>query len=136
MKKLLLAAGLIMGFAALAYAQSSSEVARQVTAELQNSGDIAAADSSSVRGSVKTLVDSGASADEAKSIVAQAARQAKAQGLKGKELSAKVREAARARKGELEQVKKQKKEAKRKAEKESRKAKEKSGKAMKGWDKK
>ena len=151
MKKLLLAVGLVMGFAAFAYAQSSSEVAKQVTTELQDSGVIAAADASSVSSSVKTLVDSGASADEAKNIVARAAHQAKAQGLKGKDLAAKVHEVAKARKAQLEEAKKKakeakekakeeakkkEKEAKQKATKESKKVKEKADKAAKGFNKK
>jgi len=151
MKKLLLAVGLIVGFTAFAYAQSSSEVAKQVTTELQNSGTIAATDASSVSSSVKTLVDSGASAEEAKNVVAQAARQAKSEGLKGKDLAAKVHEAVRARKAERDQLKKQakeakekakgqakdkSKEAKQKAEKESKKMKEKADKAGKGLNKK
>lgn len=150
MKKLLLAVGLVIGVAAFVYAESGSEVAKQVTAELQNSGTIAAADVSSVSSSVKTLVDSGASAEEAKSIVAQAATQAKAQGLKGKDLAAKVHEAAKARKGQFEEAKKKakeakemakeeakrkQKEAKQKAAKESKKAKEKVDKAAKGFKK-
>lgn len=151
MKKMLLVVGLAIGFAAFAYAQSSSEVAKQVTTELQNSGTIAAADVSSVSSSVKTLVDSGATADEAKNVVAQAAHQAKAEGLKGRDLAAKVHEAVRARKAQLTEAKNKAKEAKDKAKeeaknktkaakqkagKESKKVKEKSDKGMKGLNKK
>ena len=150
MKKLLLAVGLVVGFAAFAYAENSSEVAKQVTTELQNSGTIAATDASSVSSSVKTLVDSGASADEARNVVAQAAHQAKSEGLKGKDLAAKVHEAVRARKAERDQLKKQAKEEEKKAkeeskkktketkqkvEKESKKIKEKANKAGKGFGK-
>lgn len=120
MKNLLFAIGLVMGLAAFAYAQSSSEVAKEITTELQESGTIAAADASNVKSSVKTLIDSGATRDEAKNIVAQAARQAKAQGLKGKDLAAKVHEAVRARKAQLEEAKKKAREAEKKAKEEAK----------------
>ena len=120
MKRLLLAIGLVIGLAAFAYAESNSEVAKQVTKELQNSGTIAATDVSSVSSSVKTLIDSGASADEAKNVVAQAAHQAKAQGLKGKDLAAKVHEAVKARKAQLEETKNKAKESREKAKEEAK----------------
>jgi len=140
-----------MGFVAFAYAESSSEVAKQVTTELKDSGVIAAQDVPSVSSSVKTLVESGATVDEAKNVVAEAAHQAKAQGLKGKDLAAKVHEAVKARKAQFEaakkkakeakekakeEAKKKEKKAKQKAEKENNRAKEKADKATKGFNKK
>ena len=102
---------LVAGFAVCAYAEDASKVAKQVTTELQNSGVITAQDASSVSASVKTLVESGATAQEAKSVVAQAAKQAKALGLKGKDLAAKVQEAVKARKAQMNEAKKKAKEA-------------------------
>lgn len=58
------------------------------------------------------LVKSGETPKEAGNIVSQAAHQAKAQGLKGKDLAAKVHEAIRQRKAERQQPKKQFKEHK------------------------
>jgi mannitol-specific phosphotransferase system IIBC component len=129
MKKVFLVVGLVMGLAVFAYAENASEVAKQITTELQNSGTIAAADAPSVSSSVKTLVESGASADEAKNVVAQAAHQAKAQGLKGKDLAAKVHEAVKARKAQLEEAKNKAKEAKNKAKEAEKKAREETKKA-------
>jgi len=117
MKKLLLVSMLVAGFAVCAYAEDASKVAKQVTTELQNSGVITAQDASSVSASVKTLVESGATAQEAKSVVAQAAKQAKAQGLKGKELAAKVHEAVKARKAQMSEAKKKAKEAEQRTKK-------------------
>jgi len=131
MKKLFLVVGLVIGFVAFAYAQSASEVAKQVTTELQDSGVITAQDAPSVSSSVKTLVKSGASADDAKNIVARAAHQAKAQGLKGKELAAKVHEAVKARKAQLDEVKKKAKEEKRRAKQVEKEVKEAERKAKK-----
>jgi hypothetical protein len=119
MRKLLMVVGFAIGFAVCVYAQDASTVANQVTTELQKSGTIAAADAPSVSSSVKTLVESGATAQEAKSVVAQAAKQAKAQGLKGKDLAAKVKEAAKIRKAQLDEVKKKAKETEAKAKKEA-----------------
>lgn len=55
--------------------------------------------------SMNDLVKDGESPKKAGNIVAQAAQQAKAQGLKGKELAAKVHEAIKQRKTEREQLK-------------------------------
>ena len=144
MKKLFFAAWLVLGVTVFAYAESSSEAAKQVAAELQDSGSIAAADVSTVKSSVKTLIDNGATKDEAKNVVSRAAHQAKQEGLRGKELAAKVHEAVKARKAELkeaknkvkEEAKKKTKEAKQKAEKEKKKLKEKTDKAKKSMNKK
>lgn len=57
------------------------------------------------------LVNSGESPKEAGNIVSRAAHQAKAEGLKGKDLAARVQAAIQQRKSEKEQLKKQKKEA-------------------------
>jgi hypothetical protein len=56
--------------------------------------------------STKDLVIGGESAKEAGNIVSQAASQARAQGLKGKDLSAKVHEAVRTRKAQKDELKK------------------------------
>jgi len=146
MKRLFLAVGLVLGLVALAYAQSASEVAEQVATELKDSGVITTQDAPRMKSSVKDLMKHGASAEDAKNVVAQAAHQAKAQGLKGKDLAAKVHEAVKARKAQMAEAKKKakeikkaeleakrkEKEAKWKLEKESEKAKEKA----KGFNKK
>lgn len=58
------------------------------------------------------LMESGVSAKEAGNIVSQAAHQAKAQGLKGADLAARVHEAIRIRKAQQDQIKQQNKETK------------------------
>jgi|GEM_PF-2845473 hypothetical protein len=119
MKKLLIAVALMLGFAVCAHAEDATKAAKQVTTELQNTGVITAQEFSSVNASVKTLIENGATAAEAKSTVAQAVRQAKAQGLKGKALSAKVDEAVKAKKAQMDEAKKKAKEAEAKAKKEA-----------------
>lgn len=56
------------------------------------------------------LVNSGVHPKEAGNVVSRAAHQAQAQGLKGKELAAKVHEAIRQRKAEHERFKKEKRQ--------------------------
>ncbi len=134
MRKLLLvvlSVGLVMGFMALAYAETNSEAAKRIAKELQNSGTIAPADTANVSSSVKTLLDSGASAIDAKSVVAQAAQQAKMQGLKGKALASRVQDAAKTRKAQLVDAKKKAKEARIKATKEAKQKQKQATKAAK-----
>ncbi|MCM8773490.1 MAG: hypothetical protein NC820_01985 [Candidatus Omnitrophica bacterium] len=107
MRKFLVVIFLIIGLNAAVYAQTSSEIAQEVTEELKESGSITEEDASVVEASVKTLIDSGATKDEAKNIVALAVHEAQAQGLKGKALSAKVHEVVRARKAQFEAKKKE-----------------------------
>ncbi|MCM8756550.1 MAG: hypothetical protein NC817_00745 [Candidatus Omnitrophica bacterium] len=107
MRKFLLVIVLIIGLNADAYAQTSDEIAQEVTHQLQESGSITEEDASVVESSVKTLIDSGATKEEAKNIVAQAVHEAQAQGLKGKALSAKVLEVVRARKAQFEAKRKE-----------------------------
>lgn len=80
MRTLLMAVVLVSGLAVCAYAQDAAAVATQVTTELQNAGVLTAQEASSVKASVKTLVEAGVTAKEVKTIVANAAKQAKAQG--------------------------------------------------------
>jgi hypothetical protein len=136
MKKLLLVAVMVGGIAVCAYAEDASKVAKQVTTELQSSGVITAQETSSVSASLKSLIESGASASEAKSVVAQAAKQAKALGLKGKDLAAKVQEAAKARKAQMDEAKKKAKEAEAKAKKKAKEAEAKANKEKKELQKK
>ncbi len=72
------------------------------------------------------LIKSGVDPKEAGNIVSRAAHQAKAEGLKGQALAARVHEAIRIRKAEHEKFKKQKKQEKQVEEKEKRKHKEES----------
>ncbi|MDD5505078.1 MAG: hypothetical protein PHV77_07270 [Candidatus Omnitrophica bacterium] len=136
MRKLLLVTMLVAGFAAWAYAEDVSKVTKQVTAELQDSGVITAKETPSVAASVKTLVKNGATAQEAKSVVSQAVKQAKEQGLKGRALSAKVNEAVKARKAQMNEAKKKAKEAKAQAKKKGKEAEAKANKDAKELQKK
>ena len=122
MKKFLLAAGMVMGLAMSVYAQDPSVVADQVTKELQDSGVITAQDVASVNSSVKMFVKSGATAIEAKNVVAQAAAQAKAQGLKGKKFTAKIHEAIKSRKAQRDEMNKAVQDAVKKAKDTQKKA--------------
>lgn len=139
MKRLFGLCGLLLGLVAFAYAQSATEVADTVAKELQTSGVITSQEQGFIKSSVKTLMETGVGANEAKTIVSQAARQAKSQGLKGKALAAKVQEAVRVRKAQMEEAKKkaketaeQAKEEARRKEKETRKRLEKESRKAKG----
>jgi len=63
--------------------------------------------------SMNELVKSGEAPKEAGNIVSRAAHQAQAQGLKGKELAAKVHEAIKQRKMQMEEMKKKMREGER-----------------------
>ncbi|MFH1202070.1 MAG: hypothetical protein V1674_04170 [Candidatus Omnitrophota bacterium] len=65
------------------------------------------ADLQNAANSMNELVKNGEMPKQAGNVVSQAALGAKAQGLKGKDLAAKVREAVRQRKSEMDQAKKQ-----------------------------
>jgi hypothetical protein len=89
---------------------------KKVLTDLANAGAKGGTLKSSVE-SMNDLVNSGETPKEAGNIVSQAAHQAKAAGLKGKDLAAKVHEAIKQRKAEKEKLKKEKKEEKEKKEK-------------------
>jgi hypothetical protein len=84
---------------------------KKVLTDLANAGAKGDTLRSSV-GSMNDLVNSGETPKEAGNIVSQAAHQAKAAGLKGKDLAAKVHEAIKQRKADKEKLKKEKKEEK------------------------
>lgn len=88
---------------------ASTEDLKSVVTELSNKG-IKGDDLKESVNSMKDLVEEGESPKEAGNVVSQAAAQAHIQGLKGKDLAAKVHEA-------IQQRKAQKNEAKKKAEK-------------------
>ncbi len=105
MKKVFLIALLIAGSAAYALAehpkaehpaaaQKAMTPADKVAANLKSSGVITEQEVSLVSASIAFLLENGASADEAEKIVKEAVNQAKAQGVEGEELTAKVQEAA------------------------------------------
>lgn len=76
--------------------------------------------------STNDLVNRGESPQEAGNVVSQAAHMAQAQGLKGKELAAKVHEAIQQRKAERERLKEREKREKEKQKEERSREKEKS----------
>ena len=84
---------------------------KKVLTDLANAGAKGGTLKSSVE-SMNDLVNSGETPKEAGNIVSQAAHQAKAAGLKGKDLAAKVHEAIKQRKADKEKLKKEKKEEK------------------------
>ncbi len=100
MRKLFIVVGLVLGCAAWSFAQEASITANEAAVELKDSGVIAEDEVADVSSSIDELVKNGATIDEAKNVVSQAAKQAKAEGLKGQELSAKVREAVKAAQAE------------------------------------
>lgn len=112
MKKVLLTMLLVAGFTVCAFAEhpraehpkaehpsaveKAMTPADKVAGKLQNSGVITAPEVSLVNASIVFLLENGATADQAENIVKQAVTEAKSQGLKDKELAAKVKEAAKA----------------------------------------
>lgn len=101
MKRLLLVVVLVAGVAVCAYAKT----AKRGAAGLPNPRVISVQDISSVSAPVKTLAGSGVTARETES-VAQAAKQADTQGLKSKDLTAKVTKTGKADKTEMDKAKK------------------------------
>ncbi|MCX5705476.1 MAG: hypothetical protein NTZ92_05430 [Candidatus Omnitrophica bacterium] len=99
---------------------------KKVLTDLANAGAKGGTLKSSVE-SMNDLVNSGEKPKEAGNIVSQAAHQAKAAGLKGKDLAAKVHEAIKQRKAEKDKLKKEEKvenrEKKEKKEKDQEKSK-------------
>ncbi len=100
MRKLFLVVVLVLGCAAWSFAEDASITGNDAAVELKNSGVIAAEDVADIGSSIDDLVKNGATMDEAKNVVSQAVKQAKADGLTGKDLSAKVHEAVKAAKEE------------------------------------
>ena len=125
MKKLLIV-GLVSVLAGLGWMSSvcADEATDQVVSEVKADLTAAGVESAEVKDSVSAINDmvkSGVPAEEAGNVVSQAAKQARAEGLKGKDLAARVKAAAKGRKAEHKAAKEAKK-ATRDAEKETRKA--------------
>jgi hypothetical protein len=70
----------------------------QVSSELQQSGTVTADEAKALEPSIKAMVDAGETKADIKNAVAQATAAARAQGLKGKDLAAKVHAAVQERK--------------------------------------
>jgi hypothetical protein len=104
--------------------ENQATVTEQMKGDLQNSG-VAAGDIKAAESSMNELVKGGTSPQEASSIVSQTVKQAHSQGLKGKDLAAKVHEAVKARKAQHKAAEGKVEEAKGKTKKLEKQFKEK-----------
>ena len=114
--------------------ETAAQAVEQMKTDLQNSG-VASSDVRTAESSMKGLINSGVTPKEAGNVVSRSVKQAHAQGLKGKDLAAKVHEAVNERKDQMKAAKQKEKEARKKAneaaknaQKKAKKAKEKMGK--------
>jgi hypothetical protein len=114
--------------------ENAAAAVEQLKTDLQKSG-VASGDIKTAESSMKDLINNGATPKEAGSVVSQTVKQAHAQGLKGKDLAAKVHEAVKSRKAQLEEAKKKAKEASEAAKKKGKEAVEKAEKAKKDAEK-
>jgi len=87
---------------------ATKEGLKQVLMDLSH-GDVKGNDLKAAVNSMNNLVNAGEKPKDAGNIVSQAAHQAKAQGLKGEELAARVHDAIKVRKAEREKLKTEKK---------------------------
>jgi hypothetical protein len=104
----------ILFAASVVKAEGGLTIVDQLSNELQKEGTVTADEAKVIEPSIKEMIEKGESKQEIKTVIAQAVAQAHAQGLKGKDLAAKVHTA-------VQELKMQKTEAKTAAKNESSK---------------
>lgn len=98
---------------------ASKEELKSIVTELSDKG-VKGSDLKKSVNSMRDLVNAGEAPKEAGSVVSQAVAQAHEQGLRGKDLAAKVHEAIKQRKAQKDEVKKKAEKAKKEAAKEKK----------------
>ncbi|MFH1062781.1 MAG: hypothetical protein V1747_07880 [Candidatus Omnitrophota bacterium] len=84
--------------ASVVKAEEGSTIVNQLSNELQHEGKITSDEAKALEPSIQEMIEKGESKQEIKTFIAQAVAQAHAQGLKGKDLAAKVHVAIQERK--------------------------------------
>ncbi|MBU1086541.1 MAG: hypothetical protein KKD05_03385 [Candidatus Omnitrophica bacterium] len=88
----------ILFMASVVKAEEGLTIVNQLSNELQQQGTVTSDEAKALEPSIREMIEKGESRQEIKNVIAQAVTQAHAQGLRGKDLAAKVHAAIQERK--------------------------------------